>query len=119
VTFSGTTNYNISYSGLTSAENAAHVHGPAAQCVNAGIVYPLPAGNPKIGTHTLANDAQVQDMLNGLHYINIHTANFGNGEIRGQILVNSIPAVSDWGVVAMSLLVLTGGSVLFLKRSPL
>ncbi len=76
--------YHIRSAGLTSAETAAHIHGYAPPGVNAGIVHPLPAGTPKVGfwDYPAANEAQI---LAGLTYINIHTANFGGGEIRGQI----------------------------------
>jgi hypothetical protein len=37
------------------------------------------------GTVTLI-DPQLEALLGGLTYVNIHTANNGGGEIRGQIL---------------------------------
>jgi len=42
--------YWISFGGLTSPENAAHIHGFAAPGIGGGILTSLPAGNPKIGT---------------------------------------------------------------------
>ncbi len=77
--------YHIAYSGLSSAEVAAHIHGYAPPGQNAGVVHPLPAANPKIGAwnYPAGDEGQI---LAGLAYANIHTANFGGGEIRGQIL---------------------------------
>lgn len=82
--------YYIAYGGLTSAETAAHIHGMASIGSPAGVLHPLPAGNPKVGVWNYT-DAQEPGILNGLTYVNIHTANFGGGEIRGQITPHVMP----------------------------
>ena len=93
---------------------AAHIHGPAAPGVLAGVIWgffgtPFNETNPNDfaltpfatgvggtfsgkwdpgegnGTATFAN--QVGNILNGLTYINFHTVQFRSGEIRGQVLV--------------------------------
>lgn len=76
--------YNITFSGLQGAETAAHIHGFAAPGSNAGILYALPTGSPKIGTITYT-EAQEANFLAGLSYVNIHSTSFSGGEIRGQI----------------------------------
>jgi hypothetical protein len=78
--------YHISYTGLLTAETAAHIHGYAGPGVPAGVVHALPATNPKIGAwnYPAANEQQI---LNGLTYSNIHTVGFPGGEIRGQNIV--------------------------------
>ena len=43
-------------------------------------------GAVKEGTGTLQDDQAVQDMLDGLHYVNVHSSAVGPGEIRGQIV---------------------------------
>src|SRR5262245_5186949 len=88
-TDANTVDFWISYAGLSSAETAAHIHGSAAPAsspgVNAGVVFPLPAGNPKVGTW---NYTEVQEamIVSGLCYANIHTTTNPGGEIRGQIV---------------------------------
>jgi hypothetical protein len=79
------------------------------------VLIALPAGSPKIGTYNLT-PARVIDMLSGLHYINIHSANFGSGEIRGQVIEDPdcIPTVTEWGFAVMTLLILTAGTVVFM-----
>jgi hypothetical protein len=87
VEFDTTTNtiyYNIAYSGLSSSETAAHIHGFSARGVASGVLSGLPPGSPKIGSVTFG-PAQQADILAGLSYFNIHTTNFPGGEIRGQI----------------------------------
>jgi len=74
---------NLSFSGLTSAQTAAHIHGPADPGVNAPILFPLPNGQVSNFLITLTA-AQVTDLKAGKHYINVHSTNFPNGEIRGQ-----------------------------------
>jgi hypothetical protein len=84
-TAANTLNYNISFSGLGSAETLAHIHGPAPVGSNAGILFNLPLGSPKIGTWNYP-EMHEANILNGLMYVNIHSTNLGSGEIRGQIL---------------------------------
>jgi hypothetical protein len=110
--------YNISFSGLTAAESAAHVHGPALPCFNAPPLATgtLPSGTPKVGSYVIT-EAQVLDMLNELHYTNIHSSNFPAGEIRGQMVHDPacVPAMSEWGLTILVLLTLAAGTVVILR----
>ena len=117
-TDTGLVNYNITFSGLSGTETVSHVHGPAAACAGASPAYNLPLGDPKIGNTTLNASSQA-DMINGLHYVNIHSTVDGGGEIRGQVLqvpADPVPAVSDWGLVVMLLLTLTAGTMAIMRR---
>ena len=78
-----------SFTGLTANATAAHIHGPAAVAMNGPILVPLtvPAstsGNVT-GTGTMTN-VQMNDMTSGMTYVNIHSTNFPDGEIRAQIV---------------------------------
>ena len=76
--------YDISYTGaLSGTETMAHIH-RGAPGVAGPVVYPLPIGNHKTLTQTLTI-TDVNDLLAGLLYVNIHSTNFPGGEIRGQI----------------------------------
>jgi hypothetical protein len=79
--------FNIVQTGppLGSLEIAAHVH-LGAIGVPGPILFPLPPGTPKVGAYGPLTAFQMTDMMNGLHYANIHSAVFPGGEIRGQIL---------------------------------
>lgn len=89
--------WNIVFSGLSGAATAAHFHGPAAPGVNAGVQVNIGAisglTSPMIGSTTIS-DTQEADLLAGLWYINIHTAMFPGGEIRGQVQVVPLPAAA-------------------------
>jgi hypothetical protein len=79
-----------------------HIHGVAPKGFNAGVIYniitptnglatPNPTLYPATGkfSGTVLADGFVikeQDLLNGLYYLNIHTAAYPGGEIRGQIV---------------------------------
>ena len=78
-----TARVSLNFSGLTSAQTDAHIHGPGAAGVIAPILFPLPAGNVSDFLITLT-PTDVSDLKNGLLYVNVHSANFPNGEIRGQ-----------------------------------
>jgi len=82
--------YNVTFSGLGSAEQMAHIHGFAPPGMNAGIIHNLPLGSPKIGVFNYSQ-ADEANILNGLTYVNIHSVNFPNGEIRGQIAGPPLP----------------------------
>jgi uncharacterized repeat protein (TIGR01451 family) len=78
-----TARVSLNFAGLSSAQNGAHIHGPAAAGVSAPILFPLPSGNLSDVVIALTS-TDVQDLKNGLLYINVHSNNFPNGEIRGQ-----------------------------------
>jgi hypothetical protein len=98
--------YDITFSGLTSNVTLGHIHGPAAVDKTAGTtinfasltgatftlgatsgtahgVTTLNAANQI--TATVNGDSLKKLLFAGLTYANIHTTNFGAGEIRGQI----------------------------------
>lgn len=106
VTVSGT------FSGLLASASAAHIHGPAPPGAPAGIVVGLIVTGTTSGTITgggTLTPAEVTDMLCGLHYVNLHSGMFPNGEIRGQ--VTQPASASEYGAganPASSLVVLSG-----------
>ena len=99
--------YDVTFTGLTSAVNNGHIHGPAASAtVNSGttINFNTQAGaNFSFGqtsgtahgialltaatqiTATINGDSLKKLFFAGLTYANIHTTAFGGGEIRGTI----------------------------------
>jgi hypothetical protein len=80
---------NMSFTNLGSAQTAAHVHGPAPVGQNAPVLFTL--NNGLVVNQTFAvTPAQVAQLKAGLFYFNVHTQNFPNGEIRGQILPNPL-----------------------------
>ncbi len=70
------------------AATLAHVHGPAAAGANAGVVFTLTFDNPAgtFGGTFEMNATQLSDFEHGLLYINVHSAAYPAGEIRGQIV---------------------------------
>lgn len=79
--------YTLTYKGLSGPVTAAHLHGPAEPGQNAGVVVPLqaPLTSPIKGKATL-DDKQVDELTSGKLYVNLHTAQNPNGELRGQVL---------------------------------
>jgi glucose/arabinose dehydrogenase len=93
--------FNITYRNLSGTATGAHIHGPAASNQgDAPVMVGLDAHNGGAfgtagslsGTVTL-NPEQLTAVVDGLSYVNIHTANATGGEIRGQILpcVTAVP----------------------------
>ncbi len=74
---------SVTFNSLSSAQTDAHIHGPAAPGVSAPPIFPLPLGQISDFQITLT-PSQVQDLKNGLFYVNVHSSNFPAGEIRGQ-----------------------------------
>ena len=80
-----TLTWTVEYSGLTGPATAAHFHGPAKEGENAGVSIPIDdLESPMEGSATLS-DEQAQQLMDGLLYVNIHTAANPKGEIRGQV----------------------------------
>jgi uncharacterized repeat protein (TIGR01451 family) len=83
---------SLNFSGLSSQQSAAHIHGPAAVGVPGPILFPLPNG--QVNDFEIAlSPGQSTDLKNGLWYVNVHSTNFVNGEIRGQF--QSTPSTSS------------------------
>jgi hypothetical protein len=80
---------NMSFSGLSSEQTAAHIHGAAPVGTNAPVLFALPNGTVTNQTFEVT-PAQVAQLKAGMMYFNVHTNNFPNGEIRGQILPNPL-----------------------------
>jgi hypothetical protein len=72
---------------LGSAETAAHIHGPAAANANGPSIFDLPNGQFASFPITLTT-AQANALGGGQLYVDVHTTNFPNGEIRGQLPSN-------------------------------
>ncbi|MFT5051550.1 MAG: hypothetical protein ACI8QZ_002969 [Chlamydiales bacterium] len=110
--------WNITFAGLTGSETAAHFHGPAPAGANAGVQLGIGVGSPKIGSVAIL-PAQAADIAAGLWYVNIHSTTFPGGEIRGQVLVSAaptVPTMGEWGLVALSILLLAAGAVVLRRR---
>lgn len=87
-----TLSYTVRWNSLTGPVTIAHIHGTAVRGTNAGILQDWSSTIPKAvaGTYTgtVLIDGVVfneEDLLLGRYYVNIHTATFPGGEIRGQI----------------------------------
>jgi hypothetical protein len=119
---------NITYSGLTGASTAAHIHGPADPGISAGVLYSLSPAFTTLGsssgsingTLTLTDNPngsgltvaqQLFELNNSRFYINVHDATFPGGEIRGQILL-LVPEPSMMSLGALGL----GGLLLWMRR---
>ena len=75
---------NVTYSGVTAT--AGHVHKGAVGVAGA-IVFPFSSLTSPINYTRIALDAtQEADLLANLYYVNIHSAAYPNGEIRGQMI---------------------------------
>jgi glucose/arabinose dehydrogenase/plastocyanin len=101
-TLTGLLSWNVSFTGLSAAETAAHFHGPAGTCDTAPPALPaLPLGSPIVGSAALSA-GQVADVLAGKWYINVHSSTFPNGEIRGRVapptIGNPLPDIPQGGI---------------------
>ncbi len=92
--------FTVNYRGLTGPATAAHIHGPAPLGQNAGVLIDLApfnggafgSGGTLNGTVNL-NPTQLASVIDGLTYVNFHTAANPGGEIRGQVVphVTGVP----------------------------
>jgi hypothetical protein len=92
VTFLSDTTIRVSlqFSGLGSNQTMAHIHGPAAPGASGPIIFDIGSQGATSGLFRnlifVVTPQQMQDFRNGLWYFNVHSVNFPNGEIRGQIV---------------------------------
>lgn len=80
--------WTVRFQDLSAPLSATHFHGPSASSGNAPILVPIATKLDRSGTiegKATVNEQQVQDMLAGRWYINIHTPTYPSGELRGQL----------------------------------
>jgi hypothetical protein len=79
--------WTVTFSGLTSPVTAVQIHGPQRIGANAGVQVDMGRSGLKPPLHgsEILNDAQVQYLIAGWMYVNVHTAKYPAGEIRGKI----------------------------------
>ncbi|WP_246040420.1 CHRD domain-containing protein [Roseovarius arcticus] len=78
-----TVSWTVTYDGLTGDATAAHIHGPAAEGENAGPVVDMSEAIME-GSGDIT-DEQIGELEAGKYYVNVHTEEYPNGEIRGQL----------------------------------
>jgi hypothetical protein len=93
----GSYTYTVTYTGMSGPLTGGHIHGPAAPGVNAAVIVPFndatgaAASGTLSGTFTSTNTLNISNdsldvlMRNGNAYVNLHTAQFPGGEIRGPL----------------------------------
>jgi hypothetical protein len=81
--------WNIKCGGLSSPVTGMHFHGPASDAQNAAVLVPIPGGCDGQSTtgRVVIDQNGLADLLAGKWYVNVHTQQFPNGEIRGQVAV--------------------------------
>ena len=83
-----TLTFTIVFNGLTSNQILSHIHAPASVGGDAPVIIDFGAIGGTSGTISGTRSitlAQINQLRQGLGYINVHSANFGGGEIRGQL----------------------------------
>lgn len=115
ITYDDETNelgWSVAFTDLSAPLVDAHFHGPAPIGVPAGVQVPIPftpgvTNDTLVGTATITEE-QEQQLLAGLWYVNLHSSDWPNGEIRGQVLeCNVIPEPATAMLVAMGIAVLS------------
>jgi hypothetical protein len=86
--------YTIDYAGLSGPATMAHIHGPAAEGANAGVIAPLVVASPtQLAGKVTLTEAQIADLNAGKYYVNIHTDANKGGEVRGTLKLFVMPEV--------------------------
>ena len=87
LTFNTTTKiFTLAVTHTIASPTNGHIH-KAAVGVSGGVIFPFASFTSPISYTSPALDAtQEADLNAGLYYVNIHTAAFPNGEIRGQLI---------------------------------
>lgn len=115
LTTDDTYSFSLAAFGLTGVAAAMHIHAPAAPgftaspVVNLGVspFISLNAGGTLLlgGSNvTPPNAAFLSQLQAGLAYVNVHTAAFAGGEIRGQLIpVAAVPEPSTYAMLLTGL----------------
>ena len=85
---------NLNFTGLTAPATAAHIHCCSGPGVNSGVIIGL-SGFPAAASGSYSNTfATTAGNIAGIEafgsYLNIHSANFPGGEIRGNLTAGTV-----------------------------
>lgn len=103
----GQLTYTVVFNNLSSAQTASHIHAPAAIGATVGVAINFGAVGGTSGTisgQTTITPTQLSQLRQHLGYVNVHSANFPNGEIRGQLGVQRPVDYDGDGRTDMSIL---------------
>lgn len=80
--------WTLVFENMTSEATGAHIHGPQTPGGNAGVLMDLaPNGLKSPVKHSIIlNDGQLEYLLTGRMYVNVHSSKYPVGELRGQIM---------------------------------
>ena len=83
-----TLSWRITYYKMTSTVTGAHAHGPQSPGGNAGVLFPLAQGvvSSPINGSFIISAGQLEYILTGRVYVNIHTEKYNDGELRAPIM---------------------------------
>jgi hypothetical protein len=84
----GTFTFTLVFNGLSSNQTASHIHAPAAIGANSGVAIGFGAVGGTSGTISgsgTITPTQLSQLRAHQGYVNVHSANFSGGEIRGQL----------------------------------
>ncbi|PWT89141.1 MAG: hypothetical protein C5B55_11885, partial [Blastocatellia bacterium] len=105
---------SLNFTGITS-ETAAHIHGPGAAGAIAPVLFTLPQGN--IGEFSISlSPNDVQNLKNGLLYVDIHSNAVPTGEIRGQFATSASASSVQFNAASYSASESAGEAVLTVTR---
>jgi hypothetical protein len=85
----GTLTFKVTFNGLTSAQTLSHIHAPAPIGASAAVIINFGTVGGTSGTiqgSASITAGQLAQLRSGQGYVNVHSANFPNGELRGQLL---------------------------------
>jgi hypothetical protein len=84
----GALTFTVVFNGLSSNQTASHIHAASAIGVNSGVAINFGAVGGTAGTisgSTTITPTQLAQLRAHMGYVNVHSTNFGGGEIRGQL----------------------------------
>ena len=77
--------WTITYWGLSDKAKSAHLHGPASEGANGDTMITVSPLQSPIKGAAILKDNQAKALTGGDMYIDVHSAKYPDGEIRGQL----------------------------------
>jgi hypothetical protein len=80
--------WKLTYNVLTTPATGVHIHGPQTPGGNAGVLVDLGGNGLKspIAGSAILDGGQLEYLLTGRMYVNLHTTKYPEGELRGQVM---------------------------------